>query len=647
MRKFDLNIERILENWKPYHAVREFIANALDEQLLTDSKDIAIYKSDGIWHIRDYGRGLKYAHLTQNENEEKLNNPHVIGRFGIGLKDAIATLYRHDIMIEITSKYGVITIEKSAKQDFADIKTLHAIIEPATDIDFVGTDIAILGINDEDIYSAKKLFLKFAEEVVLGKSKYGEIIKKKAINAAIYINGVKVAEEENFLFSYNITTITAQIKKSINRERTNVGRSAYSESVKKIILTCNDESVINILQDDFLKIDTGDAHDEMKWIDIQEYVTKFINRSGNVLFVDTQQILDNTNLIDEAKESGFQIVPIPTNLVDKIQDKTDMDGNRINDLSSFVTNRNENFEYQYISLDALLPSEREIFNKTDQILSIANIHLSYWDIQISENMQKNYDFIPAKGVCNYADRTIIIKRSELTSVSSYTETLIHEAIHATTGYEDVSRIFESALSKTIGILCGRILEEKSDTLTQKSWEQKDKFETLTKPLEEKFVNEELLSVIDTLKTTIKWDKLQKAILYLVIFPTIPVEYYHLYKGMPHIYDDYLKERKENDWISDIPTAIRNLEYLYSLPLMSEKEFESIYEHVKIVDYIHYKELYKQAKRIGLDLTQKTIYSFLTIQPNGVTIKHIYNTYKYLRKKYKEAKEKLYHTKIGQ
>ena len=52
MRKFDLNIERILENWKPYHAVREFIANALDEQLLTDSKDIAIYKSDGIWHIR-------------------------------------------------------------------------------------------------------------------------------------------------------------------------------------------------------------------------------------------------------------------------------------------------------------------------------------------------------------------------------------------------------------------------------------------------------------------------------------------------------------------------------------------------------------------------------------------------------------------
>mgnify|MGYP001777530534 CR=1 FL=1 len=198
----------------------------------------------------------------------------------------------------------------------------------------------------------------------------------------------------------------------------------------------------------------------MKWIDIQEYITKFINRSGNVLFVDTQQILDNTNLIDEAKESGFQIVPIPTNLVDKIQDKTDIDGNRINDLSSFVTNRNENFEYKYISSDALLPSEREIFNKTDQILSIANIHLSYWDIQISENMQKNYDFIPAKGVCNYTDRTIIIKRSELTSVSSYAETLIHEAIHATTGYEDVSRIFESALSKTIGILCGRILEGK-------------------------------------------------------------------------------------------------------------------------------------------------------------------------------------------
>ena len=30
VREFDLNIEKILENWENYHAIREIIANALD-----------------------------------------------------------------------------------------------------------------------------------------------------------------------------------------------------------------------------------------------------------------------------------------------------------------------------------------------------------------------------------------------------------------------------------------------------------------------------------------------------------------------------------------------------------------------------------------------------------------------------------------
>jgi hypothetical protein len=38
VRKFDLNVEEILENWEVSHAVREIIANALDEQKLSESE---------------------------------------------------------------------------------------------------------------------------------------------------------------------------------------------------------------------------------------------------------------------------------------------------------------------------------------------------------------------------------------------------------------------------------------------------------------------------------------------------------------------------------------------------------------------------------------------------------------------------------
>ena len=58
MREFDLNIERVLENWTVAHALREVIANALDEAALTGTPEPVIVEDEaGRWHIRDFGRG--------------------------------------------------------------------------------------------------------------------------------------------------------------------------------------------------------------------------------------------------------------------------------------------------------------------------------------------------------------------------------------------------------------------------------------------------------------------------------------------------------------------------------------------------------------------------------------------------------------
>lgn len=156
MKQFDLNIEKILENWETYHAIREIISNALDEQLLSNTQDVEITKVNDNWHIRDYGRGLKYTNLTQNENQEKLTNPAVIGKFGIGLKDALATFDRKGIKVLIKSKFGDITLTKTAKEGFADIITLHANISEPSDENFIGTEFIIDGATDDDI--SKKPF---------------------------------------------------------------------------------------------------------------------------------------------------------------------------------------------------------------------------------------------------------------------------------------------------------------------------------------------------------------------------------------------------------------------------------------------------------------------------------------------------------
>ena len=113
MKKFDLNIDKILENWNVEHALREVIANALDEQSISRTQDVRIEKrGESIWSIRDFGRGIKYEHFVQNESLEKLNAKGVIGKFGIGLKDALATFDRKGIRIKIFSRYGDIRIER-------------------------------------------------------------------------------------------------------------------------------------------------------------------------------------------------------------------------------------------------------------------------------------------------------------------------------------------------------------------------------------------------------------------------------------------------------------------------------------------------------------------------------------------------------
>ena len=102
-RDFDLNIEKVLDGWSVGHAVRELIANALDEQTLSGTDPIEIARiGQGIWSIRDFGRGLRHTHLTQNENLEKNGREGgVIGRFGVGLKDALAVLDRRGIGMSV------------------------------------------------------------------------------------------------------------------------------------------------------------------------------------------------------------------------------------------------------------------------------------------------------------------------------------------------------------------------------------------------------------------------------------------------------------------------------------------------------------------------------------------------------------------
>jgi len=461
VKKFDLNIEKILEDWEVHHAIREVIANAIDEQLLTKTRDIEIFKdSKGKWHIRDYGRGLKYEHLTQKEDDEKLRSPHVIGKFGIGLKDALATFDRKGVTVLIKSKHGDITLSRSQKHSFEDIITLHACISSPLDPKIVGTEFVFDDVNGEDIEKAKDLFLRFSGERVIETTDYGEVLQKKGRVARIYVNGVKVSEEENFLFSYNITSLTRAIRKALNRERSNVGRSAYSGRVKSVLLSCKGKEVAECLVNDLKDYYTGEMHDELKWIDVQEHAVKILNATERVVFFTTEELMYATNMVDEAKKSGYKIVTIPENLKQRIQGSRDISGTLIRDLGQFYSEYHESFEFKFIDPSDLTSREREIFGKTDETLNlIGGKPRKIKEIKISETMRKELGFfIERNGVWEESTGRIIIKRSQLKSIEDYAGTLLHEVAHAISGTTDVSREFEDELTRLLGIISSRALD---------------------------------------------------------------------------------------------------------------------------------------------------------------------------------------------
>jgi len=157
VQAFDLNIEKVLEHWTIPFAIREVIANALDEQALTGTAEPAIFKDgNGRWHVSDSGRGLRYEHLTQNEDAEKRRHPEVIGQFGMGLKDALAVFDRRGVAVAIRSPHADITTGRRAKEAFPDVVTLHALVYPPSQPGRTGTDIALAGVKDEDVDAAKR-----------------------------------------------------------------------------------------------------------------------------------------------------------------------------------------------------------------------------------------------------------------------------------------------------------------------------------------------------------------------------------------------------------------------------------------------------------------------------------------------------------
>lgn len=449
-RSFDLNIEEVLENWEVEHALREVIANALDEQVLSKTTEIDISKDDqGSWHIRDFGRGLRIEHFTLNENHEKLNAPSgVIGKFGVGLKDALATFHRRRVNVLIRSAFGTYRLKQDSKHGFDDIMTLHVEYDD-TYSDMPGTDFVLSGVADEDMTKAKSLFLKFAGEEILETNTFGQVLRRQKDVARVYILGVLASEEPNFLFSYNITSLTDSMKKKLNRERLNVGRTTYADRVKSILKNAKSKSVEALLVDQVERRATGEQRDEMAWIEVSQMALNLMHQQRQVVLFTEQDLQLNPDVSDSARSDGMQVVVVTEQQKLKLEAQVHTGGPQVRTLGTYVQEYNASFQYKFVDIQDLTDGERSIYTFTPKILALVEVTGRCTpNIRFSETMRVTSD--DTQGVWDPAIQAIVIKRSKLSSLIDYAATLLHEVAHATTGTSDATRAFENVLTNYLG-----------------------------------------------------------------------------------------------------------------------------------------------------------------------------------------------------
>ena len=460
MQAFDLNIERVLEHWPVSHAIRELLANALDEHHLTETAEPELRRlDDGRWEIRDHGRGLRYEHLTQKENPEKLGHAAVIGQFGIGLKDALAVFDRHGIDVAIRSRHGDITTARRPKADFADVVTLHGLVAPPSDPELVGTSV-VLAVSDEDVAAARSFFLRYSGDAVLESTRYGTVLAKSAEDAPgrIYVKGLLVAEEPDFLFSYDITDLNASLRRALNRERSNVGRTAYSDRVKDILRSCTSAAVAEPLTADLARFAAGEMHDELGWKDVAVHACRVLQTIDDVVFITPRQI--GNAAVAYARDDGYRAVIVPDDIARALRKVTDLEGRPMFDLRAFQEEWNESFTFDFVEPDDLTAKERRVYDLLEPLLVAADIDPAEHgveEIRISETMRLGEGDAQVVGVWDSGIGQIVIRRDQLETAAAFCGTLLHELEHAISGAGDCTFAFEEALTGRLGILAERSL----------------------------------------------------------------------------------------------------------------------------------------------------------------------------------------------
>jgi hypothetical protein len=250
--------------------------------------------------------------------------------------------------------------------------------------------------------AAMRFFLRYSGEKLLETTEYGEVLARPDNRqpARIYVKGLFVAEEPNFLFSYNITKLSAPLRRALNRERSNVGRGASSDRVTAILTACRSTAVAGPLAEDLNGYAAGRLHDELAWRDVALHACRVLQTNEKVIFVTPWQMAAATAQLRYAQDDGYRVVVVPDDIALSLGHLTDLNGNPLVNLGRYRDQWNDSFSFTFVDPASMTPAEQANYSRTPEIAALAKVNLTSHraTVLISETMRLSQAGDPVLGI---------------------------------------------------------------------------------------------------------------------------------------------------------------------------------------------------------------------------------------------------------
>jgi len=212
---------------------------------------------------------------------------------------------------------------------------------------------------------------------------------------------------------------------------------------------------------DLQRFQSGNMHDELQWQDVSIHSCRILNASQQVIFLTPEELWEAKNLVVRAKDDGYRVIIVPTSVRAKLGSITDITHGKMRDLTEYKREWEDSFQFKYTDVFELSESERKIWRLSQDIMRlIEGRPRKVKKVLISETMRlQRYSYNEAVGILDSNEGHIVIKRSQLASLSIFAGTLLHELGHVRSDAADVSEEFESELTKELGTVVSRVLSQ--------------------------------------------------------------------------------------------------------------------------------------------------------------------------------------------